>query len=301
MERENNKKGRGPMRDDFVDPRFEKLIALLYGELAEDEARALRSQLAADDALRAEYEELSAARTLLAEWEVPEKTPHFVFLTDEPSKGRATAREEGIFSSLRDRLHGLVTATPWAVAVAAVLVAFLAWKDFRIDQTNGGIAFRFGRRAPEVIQSAEQIPSLPPGTAMVNGSALVPAGNLEPGRQVDATAPQGGGAYLTRAEFNDYSNGMARTMVALLNEYSRRRDLELTNLLQGAFGRFTDRQTTDYAELRGRLDALQQGVSVQKTVTDSRLDYLMRTGAQGSLTPSGSSSDSDSAKEGAKQ
>ncbi len=148
-------------------------------------------------------------------------------------------------------------------------------------------------------QIAERAPAVLPA-ATPAGNALAPAGNLEPGRQALASATQTDGAYLTRAEFNDYSNGMARTMVALLSEYSRRRDQELTSILQSAFGRFTDRQVTDYAELRGRLDALQQGVSVQKTVTDSRLDYLMQTGAQGSLTPSGGPSDSVSAKEGAK-
>ena len=287
------------MQDDFVDPRFEKLVALIYGELPDAEAGELRREIDSDAALRSEYENLSAARGVLAEWEVPEKTPHFVFLTDGREGKAAMTAADGLVSRLRAQIRGLLTATPWAVATAAVLVAFLAWKDFRVDRTNGAIAFRFGRPAPEASLMTERVPSSLQEAPAV-GNDRVPTGTLEPGRLVDATAQQDGGVYLTRAEFNDYSGGMTRTMVALLSEYSRRRDQELTGLLQGAFGRLTDRQVNDYAELRGRLDAMQQGVTMQRTVTDSRLDYLMRTGAQGSLTPSGGSSDSVFVKEGAK-
>lgn len=299
MKPEDGERGQSPMRDDLIDPRFEKLIALLYGELPEAEAAALRKEIESDAMLRAEYEDLSATRGFLAEWEVPEKSPHFVFLTDDRDARSVAATTSSLISRWRDQLRGLLTATPWAVATAAVLVAFLAWKDFRIDRTNGAIAFRFGPPAAESTLMADRALS-PVQGAPDPGSGRIPTGTLESGRLVDATVPPEGSAYLTRAEFDEYSNGMTRTMVALLNEYSRRRDQELTGLLQGAFGRLSDRQVNDYAELRGRLDALQQGVTVQKTVTDSRLDYLMRTGAQGSLTPSDGSSDSVLVKEGAK-
>lgn len=299
MKRDDREKGRSPMQDEPIDPRFEKLVALLYGELPEAEANVLRREIESDAALRSEFEDLSATRGLLAEWELPEKVPHFVFLRDAEEGGGVMASVGGRASRWRAQIRGLLTATPWAVATAAILVAFLAWKDFRIDRTNGAIAFRFGgpvQEAPLLTDRGSASLEKPP---VADGSHL-PAGALEPGRLVDATPGQEAGAYLTHAEFENYSDGMARTMVALLSEYSRRRDQELTGLLQGAFGRLNDRQVNDYAELRGRLDALQQGVTMQRTVTDSRLDYLMRTGAQGPLAPSDGSSDSAFVKEGAK-
>lgn len=290
------------MRDDAMDPRCEKLVALLYGELPEEEARALRKEIAEDPELRAEYEEISAARTLLGEWEVPEKSPHFVFLADEDEQRAALPRGESLLSRLRERFRGLVIATPWAVATAAVLVAFLAWKDFRVDTTDGGLALRFGKPTPAAIQTAENAPAANPAGIAVpaSGPAATPVGALEPGRQAVAPSPANDGVYLTKADFNQYSEGMSRALVALLNDYGTRRDKELSDLLQDAFARVANRQSIDYAELRGRIDALQEGVSVQRSVTDSRLDYLMRGGTQGSLTPSGDSSDSVSVKEGAR-
>jgi hypothetical protein len=301
MKDEDRERGRSPMKDEAPDPRFEKLVALLYGELSGEEAREIQQQMERDAALRAEYEELSAARSLLGEWEVPEKAPHFVFLADEQEEKRVRPGSEGIVSRWRKSLQGLVTATPWAVATAALLVAFLGWTDFRIDRTNGAIAFRFGRPPAESAQTAERIPEILPGTAPGLIPATTPIGSLEPGRLVSETAPSSANTYLTRSEFEQFSSGMNRTMVTLLNEYSRRRDQELTSLLQGAFGRFADKQITDYAELSARIDALQQGVSFQRSVTNSRLDYLTRSGAQGTLAPSEGSSDSVSVKEGANQ
>ncbi|MBZ0267083.1 hypothetical protein K8I85_02920, partial [bacterium] len=63
-----------------MDPRIDKMIAYLYGELPEAEERAFRRLLEKDDALRAEYEELAGTRETLRGWEVEETVPSFVLV-----------------------------------------------------------------------------------------------------------------------------------------------------------------------------------------------------------------------------
>jgi anti-sigma factor RsiW len=48
-----------------LDPRIDKLVALLYGELPETEAREVRAMIEADPGLRHEWEELQGTREML--------------------------------------------------------------------------------------------------------------------------------------------------------------------------------------------------------------------------------------------
>ncbi|MDM7915765.1 MAG: hypothetical protein QUU85_10965, partial [Candidatus Eisenbacteria bacterium] len=91
-----------------LDPRWEKLVALLYGELPPEEEQSLRMEIESDAALRAEWEEISGARSLLQSWEVPEtaKEPSFVFVTPEPARRRnGSARSAA--TGWRERLSRL--------------------------------------------------------------------------------------------------------------------------------------------------------------------------------------------------
>ena len=131
------------MSDNPLDPRREKLIALLYGELPEEQEKEIREEIEADPDLRADWEELTATRRILQEWDVEEQSPGFVFVDDADTQ--AAAVNTGILGGWRRRLKGFVTATPWAVAAAAVLVAALALGDFRIEKTDSGL--RIGWRS----------------------------------------------------------------------------------------------------------------------------------------------------------
>ena len=62
-------------RHDAVDPKIDRLIAALYGEMSDAERRDFDAELAADPALRAEWEEISGTRSLLAGWELEERVP----------------------------------------------------------------------------------------------------------------------------------------------------------------------------------------------------------------------------------
>jgi anti-sigma factor RsiW len=69
------------MADRPLDVRFERLVALLYGELPPAEERSLRAEIESDPALRAAWEEISSAREFLGR--VPEEpAPSFVFLDE---------------------------------------------------------------------------------------------------------------------------------------------------------------------------------------------------------------------------
>ncbi|MBD3236861.1 MAG: hypothetical protein GF330_09165, partial [Candidatus Eisenbacteria bacterium] len=80
------------MTGESLDPIRQKMVAALYGELPADAERELQAALAEDAELRAEWEELQAARGFLREAEHPEPAPSFVFTTPEPQRARRDAR-----------------------------------------------------------------------------------------------------------------------------------------------------------------------------------------------------------------
>ena len=49
-----------------IDPRYDKLIAALYGELSPEEERAFLAELETDSALKAEWEALNETRAFVA-------------------------------------------------------------------------------------------------------------------------------------------------------------------------------------------------------------------------------------------
>jgi anti-sigma factor RsiW len=69
------------MVDETLDPRLEKLVALLYGELPDEEARKVRDWIAGDSELRRTWDEMNETREALGSLD-PVPTPDASFLVD---------------------------------------------------------------------------------------------------------------------------------------------------------------------------------------------------------------------------
>jgi hypothetical protein len=252
------------MKDDFLDPRFEKLVALLYGELSAEEERGVRDLIARDEEIRLAWEDLIAARSALREWEASELAPSFVFLRDqaEPKTAPAVGPAERLRRGWRDRIRGFAFV-PWATAAAAIVLSLLAIGDFRVLRTTEGWKVGFGTSTtgstPSAALSREggaaPIEGLggQPGITDLAGEQRTQGGQGAQGVQI----PEGAEPYLTRDEFAAYSAGMTQTVVALLNNYGQRRDEEVAEVLGVALTGLAARQTSDYRDLRGRMEALQ--------------------------------------------
>lgn len=288
------------MKDNPIDPRLERLIASLYGELPKAEEQEIQRLLAEDPALRAEWEELRETRAILKGWEVEEAAPSFLVVGGESSGtagtvgARKAARPHG---RLWMRLARLAPAPAWGLAAAALLLAGLALADFQVQRVAGGIAFRFGDRAesPEVAVRNQPVgdETAPARPAAESASgAAIPAGRVTSERP-DAGAPgaaersgaasSGEAPYLTREEFKAYADGMARTMVALLNDYSERRDKDLSGALVSMYQELNQKQSFVYDDLRERIDAVGVGLVMEQTKTDVQLENLMDQGRGAAL------------------
>jgi hypothetical protein len=174
---------------DTEDPRLEKLVALLYGELPEAEAREVERWIEADPALRTEWNELTAGRNLLRTWDVPETLPRLVFVnqTEVAARRRRT---------VGDWFRSVLAAPAWGVAAACATVAVLALAQFRVEKDTHGIALRFG--APPAAPAA-------PATAPV---AYVTQ------QEMDARFTAMGQAVL--AYMDDYGRARDQSMATLL-------------------------------------------------------------------------------------
>jgi hypothetical protein len=279
--------------DGPVDPRIDKLIASLYGELSEEQERELQRLLAEDAALRAEWEELRSTRAILKGWEVEEAPPSFVIVGGEAGTVPSARAPIGRWDRLKARLERLAPSPAWGLAAAALLLAGLALADFQIQRVDGGIALRFGDRTegPVVAKGKEgaspaagsatpaggdagRAPSIQAIPASgVTGGQHDPKTLLAPGNQ--GSAPDGAAPYLTREEFKTYADGMARTIVALLNDYSDRRDEELSHALVNMYQELNQKQTFAYDDLSGKIDAVRVGLIMEKTKTDAQLETLL--------------------------
>ncbi len=238
--------------DGNVDPRIDKMTAYLYGELPEAEERAFRRLLEKDDALRAEFEELSATRDMLAGWEVEERVPSFVLVEGAQERRETTVTREGWWARLRESM-GRVAVTPaWGLAAAAVVLLVLAVSDFRVQRVDGGIAFRFGEPAPE--SAPTQVAGTPPRDLTLDGLPTArPAGNLgNPNSAVTPVAAE----YVTQTELDQYNAQLMLSLAELLNTYGRQRDERVSDGMQTLYQQVVSQQNYDYQELAGRIDVL---------------------------------------------
>lgn len=269
------------MTDNPLDPRREKLIALLYGELGTDEERALREEIERDEALRSDWEELHATRQILQRWEVPEQPPSYVFVDDrESTKTKAKSNTPG---GWLDRLRRLVPATSWVFATATAAIVALALTDFHIQRSDGAWMVGFGDPTPQKLvlgdpDDMDGVVPLEPSPAGQRGPAQLVSGD-------DGVLGPGSGPYITREEFEAYNIGMTRTMIALLNEYDRQRDQETNAFLRTAFGGVAERQDENYRDLRSRIEALTMGMNEEQYRTGVQIDYLMQQSQPGLMAP----------------
>jgi BMFP domain-containing protein YqiC len=224
------------------DSRLEKLIALLYGELPEDEERAIRREILRDAALRAEWEELSATRSLLGQWKVNEPAPRVIFVHRNTTPERA----RGLWARLRPAF----AAPAWGLAAAAACLALLGIGQFRIEQpAGGGLAFRFGAARTS------------PAATRVERTAA----------ETSTHAPA---EYITRRDLDAYTRAMDQAVFTVMDGYARERDEAVTRLLQTALAGVDDRQTDDYRELSRKIDDLGSGLIADQAQTRARIDYL---------------------------
>ncbi len=308
------------MRDDSIDPRKEKLVAFLYGELPDAEARQFEQMLASDAGLRGEYEELREMKGILGEWDVEERQPSFV-LVGAAGAGASRGRGANVFARVA------ASRAWWGLAAAACLLLVLGASGLRVQRLDGGVAFRFGD-APSSGLASRGLPSNGLSSGAASDVALSPQSGFESGlpafdraasrsgseglladsrpnpagelvtasnqvvAPVSGTALAGGQApYMTRQEFESYSEGMSKMFVALLKDYGASRDAKLAEAMQAMSEGFTDQQFKDYQELRKRIEAIHVGLAADGVAGDAKLgDVLDENGAGVSLEPRGTSS-----------
>lgn len=241
------------MRED-VDPRIDKMIAFLYGELPPAEEKAFRRLLEKDDALRAEWEELSGTRQALGDWKVEEHVPAFVLVDPAPRQRRAGT--PGAWHRFLDSLRSAGMSPAWGLAACAVALVILAAAGFRVERLPQGVAFRFGGDRPAT--SGRDLPGVGDGEPMelaartrpddAGGAGIVPAS----------------GTYLTKDEYDRYNADLMNTLVGLLNRYDEQRDSETTDLLRGLYAKVSERQMYDYERTNRRIDALGAGILAEQ-------------------------------------
>jgi len=304
---------------DPLDPRIDMMMASLYGELSDEDEARFREMLENDSALRAEWEDLRATRRLLSSWDLEDRTPSFVLL---PAEAAARQQQDenpvprSFWAALREGWRRHTAMAGWAVATAAVLLAILALAEFRVQLLDGGIAFRFGPPSAERIEpSREQmIPNgQPPSNRQLadapapsdrhpaDGETTGPArGDLtdsEPwiasradSTRIRLTRDMGDpNAPLTRGEFDGYANAMAKLIAALQeqNEYNAQENQEFLMFMRTMYQGLNEKQSQDYYDLRGRIEAVRYGLSEVETSTNDRFDSIDLSGGR-SLTPQGS-------------
>lgn len=273
------------MTVDPVDPKRERLIAYLYGEMSASESETFRKQLAKDAELRGEFEELAGTREVLSGWKVPEPTPSFVFLHPEtkPTRGRTT----NWGSRLLGFLSGGGSRLAWGFASAAAAVALLAVLQIRVERLDHGFAFHWGGRPSAVEDRSSSRPGAPLGEEF----AAAPRGVTSPAPEVVATSSDfsgavspelnrskhslvgstgsQGGEYITRSEFEKLTEQMVGSVVDLLNEYGTEQNREMTGVMQAMYERISDRQSRDSEDLRRRMNSMGMSLLMRQTQSNS--------------------------------
>ncbi|HEX7879024.1 MAG TPA: hypothetical protein VF720_06410 [Candidatus Eisenbacteria bacterium] len=226
-------------RHEAVDPKIDRMIAALYGELNDAERLEFEKQLANDPALRAEWEEISGTRNLLTGWELEDRVPSFVVVPAVATRPRVAM---GWVDVLRERFGNWFSVGGWVVAGAAAAVLLMLAKDIRIEKTPNGIAFNYGGKAPV----NHVLPTDPSGSDFGGSPRLVNDG-------------ADGGQYVTKNELDQQSAAILRMMSAYMDDYRGRRDQELGAALRSLYGNLNARQASQYEDLLGKIDANHPG------------------------------------------
>lgn len=259
------------MNHDELDPRREKMVAALYGELSPEEEKEFFQFLSQDDELRSEWEELQTARAFLKHGEQEEQAPSFVFV---PPLETAGAREESR-AGFWERLRGLVFSPAGGFAAATAALVILIATGFRVDRVENGLAFRFG--APE--KAAPSVETLARG---IDGLPITPGGSdFTPATQPELTAAP---RYLTPADLNAYGDNLNAMMTAMIENYDQQRNSELGFVLKMMYDELMERQQRNYSELNSRIQRVGYG-QVLGRGAEGQLESLIKKGERYELTP----------------
>jgi hypothetical protein len=259
------------MSEHGLDPRIQKLMASLYGELSEEEEREFQALLAEDDALRAEWEELNDARVFLKAWDAAEPAQGFVFVEPQPRGPVRARRAPGGRFGWGRRLADLLPPPAWGFAGATAALVVLILAGFRVDRVDNGVAFRFGSPAQESRTADAGVPpqSLSPsGELPTYPRILSPSGT--------GTVPAGAqGAYVTQAQLDAYTSRMLSMMTTLLGDFEQKRNGQLAYVLQSFYQDLTNRQLQTYDELRGQIQGVGLGLMAEQDKANARLESLV--------------------------
>jgi len=277
-----------------ADPRCERLVALLYGELAGAEADALRLEIARDPALRRDWEAIRSAREALATlpavepvrvgaWSPLDAAPardsdrgrdwRPVRGRDQPPGAGGRVPSPG---RSRDRFRRLLQGPAWGVAAAALLILVLGLARFRVERVDHGFAFTLG---------VEEHGTGSDHAAVRAASPAVPAGANGPFADVadlagtvagqDIATPRSA-SYVTRAELRDFGTELSRDLALFLDQRAGKRDAELAAWMQVAFQDLSRRQTAGYGDLRGRIEEVGIGLARGQYDANERINLLLR-------------------------
>jgi hypothetical protein len=234
-----------------ADPRHERLVALLYGELTADEAEALRLEIDCDSGLRRDWEEIRSAREALASlpavepvrgtsWDVMDAAP---MRSSAAARARRPATDQGWrpiadprVSSLprrRHRLRRLLTGSAWGVAAAALLLLVLGLARFRVERVDHGFAFTVG-------------------------------------------AESASASHVTREELRDFGTELSRSLAVFLDQRAGQREAEMAAWMQVAFQEVSRRQSVGYGDLRGRIEEVGIGLARGQHDANERINLLLR-------------------------
>jgi len=256
-----------------TDPRIDKMVAFLYGELPEGERRAFERMLEKDDALRTEFEELKSVRGVLAGWEVEERAPSFVLVEGREAK---EAPAPGLLDRFTEWARGLAGSPAWALAATAVVLLVLAIGGFRVERVDGGVAFRFGGDRPASERVADPVSGLGPGQELALRDGPAPSdGVLRPAS-----------SWVTQDDLDAQNDELLMGLMNALNDYGQKRDQDTYTLVQTMIQQLRDEQNRDYRQLNNRLDTVSLEVLAARNGVD--LEDLLRDGAsQGAGSASG--------------
>jgi hypothetical protein len=266
------------MSEEKLDPRYERLVAALYGELSGEEEEELRRRLAAEPDLRAEWEELQGARAFLKEWAVDDAGPLTVFVDPERPDASAPARR-----GLRSRFRTWFPAPAWGFAAAALALVVLLFAGLRIDRVDGGLALRFGSEAPP----PHQLMAGPGGRSLDVGAsgstpAAIPA-SADVALSVDAPVPASTATPVARpamatGDWDTYASGVLAAVSVMLNDYQTQRNAELAMILRAFQEELRRERQREYNDLKARVQGVGLGLLAEQSRTNARIETLIDRG-----------------------
>jgi hypothetical protein len=269
-----------------ADPRHERLVGLLYGELRSEEADALRLEIDRDPSLRRDWEEIRSAREALASlpavepargasWDAMDAAPARLPVAGQGWRPIADLR---VSSRLRigERLRRLLTGSAWGVAAAAVLLLTLGLARFRVERVDHGFAFTLGAEGAGLggshgIVRGGSGPAPVGGNGAFGGIAGL-AGTVAGGE----IATLRSASYVTREELRDFGTELSRGLAVFLDQRAGQRDAEMAAWMQIAFQEISRRQSVGYGDLRGRIEDVGIGLARGQYDANERINLLLR-------------------------